>query len=782
MRCPWILYLVSVVILLLPYRLIGNGIPLFGVVQDARTHQPLEGAEILILPDSLGTVSDKKGHFRFPSLTPGARVILVRFIGYQVWKKTVTIPETLDTLNIKVFLKPVAYSQEEVIILGSPHVRHWNEFSGVYDLQAEEIWEEPAALTDPQRALGQIPSVVPVTDQYNELSVRGGAPWENSFYVHDFLIRNPNHFGFQGSSGGAFSFINPFVIRNVRFYSGNFPVEYNHALSGIARYELREAFPARGVINANFAGVDGVLPFVTPNKAFRGFFGGRKSFLNFIGADVGLTHVPEYTDGMAYARMRFSARSTGELLVMGMNDRIQLKNNTKQQGYTQGIPNARARFQQFLVGATFKHIIRESILFNFTAYRSVNRWKFAIAGSANESPYMQNTSREEENTVRLKLEWIPANRIELTAGAEMTTAKVAHFLQWQADRLIISRQPDTRLVRSRKFRETRSTVFAEMAFQQRNKFRFSAGLSLKRSAYFNQYFGLPRLAASLGNSRYGWVHLVLQRNLQWPDYLRMTLVNFNRQPAVPRVDQFSLAYAKQWKSGMVLNIEMYYKRYKNLPYLYRFDTPGYVYAYSYDSLFAATQQGKTYGIEVLVGNSSAQRFRWKVTIFGMRSRLRDWRNQSWYPGNFDVPFGASIGINYRWFFGQYNWYQKLTSKWYLTLITFFLPVGNPLTFSLQFRVAAGRPFTRPVYSSSLHRWVVTADVPFNQSRLPHYRRLDVRLAKQLAFRKSTLTLYFNLANLLNAKNIWEYQYLDNGNIMPLYQFQTLPFLGLVVQF
>ena len=781
MCCPRILILVSL-LLLMPCRLIGKSVTISGEVQDALTHQPLEGAEVLMLPDSLGTVSDGKGRFRFTMVSPGHYIILVRFIGYEVWKKSVAVTEELDTLHIKIYLKPVSYSGDEVIITGSPNVRQGNEFSGVYDLHAEEIWEEPAALTDPQRALGQIPSVVSVTDQYNEFSVRGGAPWENAFYINDFLVRNPNHFGFQGSSGGAFSFINPFVIRSVRFYSGNFPVEYNHALSGIARYELRQSFPGKGVVNANFAGVDGVLPFATPDQAFSGFFAGRKSFLNFIGADVGLTHVPEYTDGMAYARLRFTPRSVGEFLVMGMKDHIRLTNNTEQQGYTQGIPDASARFQQFMAGMVYRHIFRESMLFKLTVNRRVSRWKFAIAGATGETPYMQNSSREKENTARLNVVWMPTNRVELIAGGDITVATVSHFLQWNADRLVIPRQPNGVLSRLGEFQETRSTAFAEVAFQQKNKFRFSAGLCVKRSAYFDQSYGLPRLAVSLGTNQLGWIHLVLQRNLQWPDYVRMTLLNPGRKPAVPRADQFSLAYEKQWGNGMIAKVEIYYKRYQHLPYLYRFDTPGYVFAYSYDSLFAATQQGKTYGAEFLAGNSSAEHFRWKITIFGMRSLLTDWRKQSWYPGNFDVPFGASVTINYRWFFGDYPWYQKLARKWYFNILAIVLPVGNPLTISMQFRVAAGRPFTRPIYSSVLHRWIITDQVALNQSRLPYYRRLDVRLAKQLTFRQGTLTLYLNLANILNTKNIWEYQYLDNGKVIPLYQFQTLPFVGMMVRF
>ncbi len=759
-----------------------------GQVLDAVKRTPLEGAEIILISRSVGTVSDPQGRFMFSAVRPGVYTIQVQFIGYQAWRKKLEILSVRDTVRLTIYLNPVSYSGDEVIVSVSPYYRPGNEFNGVYHLSSQEIWEEPAALTDPQRALTQIPSVVSVTDQYNEFSVRGGAPWENAFYINDFLIRNPNHFGFQGSSGGAFSFINPFVVQQVHFYSGNFPVEYNGALSSITRYELRDYFSSKLIINANFAGIDGVIPFSGGNHTFGGFITGRKSFLKFIGTEVGLTTIPDYSDAMVYSHIKFNSRLHGEILMVGMNDKVFMTDNRAVQGYTQGIPEAQARFKQFLFGGTVKGILGRHLFFKFTMYKNINQWRFHIATSREVPPYMQNRSREKETTMQLKFVAMPNNTFEWSGGATLVTADVSHFLQWNADRLVAShisgmeREDGLTIKKQNAFLEYQYAFFTEIAFQQENKFRFSAGVHYQTSRYLRAMKTSPRLAVSVGNTEAGWVHLALQRNFQWPSYLRITLLSPGNHPKVPQVDQFSVAFEKQWNEHHYLNLEGYYKRYRDVPFLFRFDSPGYLYAYSYDSLVSATQAGKVYGAEFSWGNAHSQKVHWKVALFTIHSRFLDWRNGQNHPGNFDVPFGVSFTGTYRWSMGYYRWYQKLRSKWYFNILGWFLPIGDRMALTMQMRWAVGRPFTQPEYDYTQRRWIISDNVGFNLYRYPYYSRLDVRLAKEVKIKNSELKIYLNIANLLNRKNIWEYQYLDNGTVLPLYQFQTLPFLGILFQY
>ena len=72
-------------------------------------HQtPLPGAHLLLLPDSLQTVSDEFGGFLFPSgIKAGKHQLIVHFVGYETIEKEIVISEDgkSETLNIQMTVK-----------------------------------------------------------------------------------------------------------------------------------------------------------------------------------------------------------------------------------------------------------------------------------------------------------------------------------------------------------------------------------------------------------------------------------------------------------------------------------------------------------------------------------------------------------------------------------------------------------------------------------------------------------------------------------------------------
>jgi outer membrane receptor for ferrienterochelin and colicin len=89
-----------------------------------------------------------------------------------------------------------------------------------FNTQYEEIRKNPGSFEDVIKYYTTAPGVVTGNDNYNQLLVRGGAPFENLILIDGFEIPNPNHYGPPGSSNGALSYINSKLIGEVDFTGG----------------------------------------------------------------------------------------------------------------------------------------------------------------------------------------------------------------------------------------------------------------------------------------------------------------------------------------------------------------------------------------------------------------------------------------------------------------------------------------------------------------------------------------------------------------------------------
>ena len=83
-------------------------------------------------------------------------------------------------------------------------------------LNREEIRRAPGSVGDVSRVLTALPSMAQVSDNSNDLFVRGGSPFENGFYVDEIQVPNINHFPVAGATGGAIGLLNVDLIDDVR--------------------------------------------------------------------------------------------------------------------------------------------------------------------------------------------------------------------------------------------------------------------------------------------------------------------------------------------------------------------------------------------------------------------------------------------------------------------------------------------------------------------------------------------------------------------------------------
>lgn len=84
-----------------------------GKITDAVTGKPLSGADIYIASSQKGTISDENGNFKLTNLRQGKYTVIVSYIGYKKFDKTLNINAN-ETLNVA--LQPQVESLNEVVI------------------------------------------------------------------------------------------------------------------------------------------------------------------------------------------------------------------------------------------------------------------------------------------------------------------------------------------------------------------------------------------------------------------------------------------------------------------------------------------------------------------------------------------------------------------------------------------------------------------------------------------------------------------------------------------
>jgi len=202
-----------------------------GVVEDARTGEPIPGATIQVLGIDAATQTDVDGEYFIINLPAGTYEISVSVIGFEAVQKE----------NVRVLLDlttPVDFEIEQVEIPLKRQVKVYAERSPIQkDLTAsrstytaDQISYIPNALSV-QNIIGNMAGTV--VDKDAGIHIRGGRTGTISYFYDGFSIQDP----FYGTSGMR---IMPEALEEINLTSGGFTAEYGEALSGIVNAVSKE--------------------------------------------------------------------------------------------------------------------------------------------------------------------------------------------------------------------------------------------------------------------------------------------------------------------------------------------------------------------------------------------------------------------------------------------------------------------------------------------------------------------------------------------------------------
>lgn len=744
-----------------PLTEISDGI-ISGTVTDARTRQPLAGANILVMETTIGAASDENGNFIIRNLEPNNYRLRASMIGYESVIKTDIIVSPGKLTQVVFELSQQTYELEGVTVTSDYFQKDKIELNSVKSFGYEEIRRSPGGFEDVIRALSVLPGVAQADAGRNDLIVRGGAPSENLYLVDGIEVPNINHFGTQGATGGPLSYINLDFVNKTTFSTGGFSSLYGDKLSSVLTIDLRKGrndrLGGKATISASQFGLNIEGPLLNENSSF--IFSARRSYLDFIFKAGGFSFVPEYYDVLTKADYKIDNKSSLSFLFISAFDNVKFFNDDEEQK----LDNARILGTdqlQYITGLNFRRLINKgyyniSLSRNYTDFDSRQR-------DVNLMPVFTNKSKEEENNLRTDLVYQFSSKTELNIGA---TVKLIEF---DADILFPTffttfgdSLPVTSLNESENFLKVGSYI--NFNFTPLNRVTTNVGLRLD---YFNalktdKYLS-PRLSLSYRLTDITNINFSTGVYYQTPSYIWLIADERNRALKNVRVNQYVAGFDHRLEEDALLKIEGFYKDYTNYPT--STIRPYLVLANTGAGFAGSDDNYSSFGLEPLVSSGSGK-------TYGAEISLQKKLSQTPFYGILSLTFSKSYftaldGIERPGSYDQ-NWIFNLSGGYKL---------NEHWEVSTKFRFASGKPYT-PFNSNG------TQNISeYNSRRMKSSHSLDLRVDRRWFFAGWTLITYIDIQNVYNNNNSsgirWDYreQKVDETSSIGI-----LPSIGISAEF
>jgi len=114
-----------------------------GRVTDARSGQPVVGAQVFIPGTGIGGLTDRDGRYALVNVSPGTVVVRVQTIGYASVERTATVVSG-QTVTLDFALVPEAISLDEVVVTATGEARAREMGTSLARITARDIQARPA--------------------------------------------------------------------------------------------------------------------------------------------------------------------------------------------------------------------------------------------------------------------------------------------------------------------------------------------------------------------------------------------------------------------------------------------------------------------------------------------------------------------------------------------------------------------------------------------------------------------------------------------------------------
>jgi len=791
-----------------------------GEVIDADTHQPLIGANVMLLETDLGNATNIEGKFSINKIAVGSYTISVSMIGYEsVSRANVNIYSQRQT-PLKFYLHTAALQGETVKVTAGFFEKAKDGIVSTQTFGIEEIRSDPIGAYDIQMMVHALPSVVTATDQNNEIIVRGGGPGENLFIMDNLEIPNPNHFGEVGTSGGPVSILNTEFVERIDFFAGGFPARYGDKQSSVMDISLREGnynnFETELEVSMGGAGFLAEGPIAKGKGSYMASF--RQAFLKYIIKSAGLTAIPEYWNSQIKAVYNLDARNKLIFNAVGGSDEVEIVDESRPD--LKGAENLDYSGYQYTTGLTYKSLFSKKGYSLLTIGKTTSNWVVDVYDLKDglKDTYFSRDNIESDNFIKGDVVYKISPTLEFSAGINTKYGEYNMYEVIDTNTVYLYNYPEIGNVDLNDYNDyyeliqkhpeyqgflTPDTIgiatinkgitidnsgglwkYAAYSQVKLNWYPFSltTGLRFDKVPYNSTSIISPRLGASFSVSPATKVNAAVGSYYQTPYYWML----LNPNNAYPLKHSYTkqqiLGIEHLFADDIKGTVEIYKKTYHNKP-VYIADTTA-------DSLddrlgFTDTGEGRARGMEFFLQKKFSRKWYGTLSYSYSKAEGVDPRVDvvKYYPWDFDYENVFTLVGGYKFKFRESRWYQEFRESAIFPYISWMpFMVSDQLELSFRYSYSGGRPYTPKVYDFHHRVWYIDSDADYNTERFDYYSRLDIMILRRFNFKRINLTTYLDLQNIFDRNNEWDRVYLDDGTYEMSYQYKQLPVGGIIIEF
>ncbi len=740
-----------------------------GKVGDLHLGIPLPQVRVELYPTYTEVTSDLQGYFKLQEMKPGVYSAKFQCPGYE----SLTIPGIsiqpghTTEIQAKLTLTPIAADSETLQVIGK-YRTSVNPVSA-YTFSSEEIQGNPATAGVISRILDTFPGVSFLSDENLEHVIRGGSPLENAFYIDNIEVPGIGHLAMMGSNGGFYSALNPELIQNVEFLSGNFSTDFGDRLSSITRISLKEGNRTRfaGSTDLSLAGVETALEGPLPNQKGSWLISLRKSTLSIMQSlGIELETVPKTFD----SQIKFT-------LDLSPHHKLNVLNFHSTGKFWQTAPNLFTHKQmdqdQSTTGINltsyWSPVFFSSTSVSFSSHNRADGQQYAnlLMGpeiwrivESRRSFVLRNTNFLVLNS-RLKLDFGFQIKHEKEDLDQMIYQPVRNFLG--------NTVADSRL--GLEFRTTQTSLFNSLVATPLRRMTLTLGIRSDYSSAHRSLIFSPRISTTYRitdhltlNSGIGMFHQLLPLN-----YLATIpqAVDLKHMRAV----HYGLGFEYLNESGTRFSLSAYQKDYSHLPIspeapytlltdlfldnsLRNFSEP---LCYRMPDLVLDTATAYSRGIEALLQKRWFADFISILSISCFQSRFTDLQG-----------IKRSRIYDTQYIFNLVGKYTP-SPRW---------------EFSASWVFMGGAPYTPMDYLRSAQmQQIVLDESQYLALRQSGYSRLNIRITKSILIGQRSLLFYLDVINVLDIDNVKTYEWnLWSRMKEASHQLGIVPILGFKYRF
>ncbi|PVX52326.1 outer membrane receptor protein involved in Fe transport [Balneicella halophila] len=747
-------------------------VTLSGVVTDQNSGEKILGANVFVLNNDLGTVTNDYGYYSL-DLKPGKYEIEISYIGYET--QVVEI-EIKDKKRLDFELRVSNYMLDEVEVVANSNVANIRRPQmSVNTMSVNTIKAMPVVLgeVDVIKSLIQLPGVSNAGEGASGFNVRGGAADQNLILLDGATLYSSSHlFGF-------FSIFNPDAIRNIKLYKGGIPAKYGSRVSSVLDIYQKDGnsnkFHLTGGIGVISSRLLAEGPIVKGKSSF--LVGGRSSY-----AHLFLKLTDDYKDNSAYfydlnTKLNYKINKMNTLYLSGYFGRDVFRlNDDLENIFGNSLVNLRwnhlfsdklfsnlsliysdyyyglelgfvgfeweSSIKNFNLKYDFNHYLNHKLTLNYGVQGIYYDFHPGKISPSNETSTIKEKEIANKYAIEggayLDIEHKLSEKLALTYGL-----RFSYFAKIGAENINLYTDNKPVVFDTAQQIYEKATPIGEESFDSNEVIKGYNDLEPRISLAYA--FNDNNSIKASYNRMAQYMHLISNTSAPTPldvwtpsgKYIKPQLV-----------DLYAIGYAKNFLDDTYsLEVESYYKKLKNrLDYIDGADLVGNE---AIEQVILSAE-GRAYGLECYFRKNKGRLTGWaSYTLSRAEQRVK--------PRN-DLETGINNG----------EWYRANYDKTHDLTVTGMYRLNKKWSFSASFTLQSGMPTTYPKNKYIYGDITIPNYGLRNEEQLPAYHRLDISATFSPATHKNKrwkgewVFGIYNLYNRMNAQSITFRQDTETG--------------------